>query len=107
MPVINASYLTAWLAAVHAQWPAARMLTHGEFGLAWRAAHASNDYNYSFVEIGSGVAGSDVDKEISFFSQNAFESRACKVAYFGLSTKKKAITETHIQIFKNSRKSNC
>ena len=72
MPVINASYLTAWLAAVHAQWPAARMLTHGEFGLAWRAAHASNDYNYSFVEIGSGVAGSDVDKEISFFANRAF-----------------------------------
>lgn len=52
MPVVNASYLTQWLAAVRGQWPTAQMMTHGQFGLRWRATHASNDYNYSFVEIG-------------------------------------------------------
>ena len=72
MPVINASYLTSWLAAVKAQWPSAQMLTHGEVGLRWRALHPTNDYNYSFVEVGSGIAGSDVDKEITFFANRAF-----------------------------------
>jgi hypothetical protein len=73
MPYVNASYLTAWLAAVREQWPSAIMLTHGDFGLRWRAAHAAgNDYNLSFVEIGSGIAGSDADKEISFFANRAF-----------------------------------
>ena len=69
---INVTYLTNWLAAVHAQWPSAQMLTHGEFGLRWRATYAANTYNYSFVEIGSGIAGSDADKELTFFANKAF-----------------------------------
>ena len=69
---INVSYLTAWLAAVRGQWPDAQMLTHGEFGERWREAHAANDYNYTFVEVGSGIGGSDADKEITFFANRAF-----------------------------------
>jgi hypothetical protein len=69
---INVSYLTSWLAAVRGQWPAARMLTHGDLGLQWRAQHAANDFNYSFVEIGSGIGGSDADKELSLFVNRAF-----------------------------------
>ena len=70
--VINTTYLTQWMAAVHAQWPDAQLLTHGDFGERWRAAHPTNDYNYSFVEIGSGIAGSDADKEITFYANKAF-----------------------------------
>jgi hypothetical protein len=69
---VNSSYLTQWLSAVRAQWPDAQMLTHGDFGLRWRSAHVSNDFNYSFVEIGSGIAGSDADKELSFYVNRAF-----------------------------------
>jgi hypothetical protein len=69
---VNSSYLAQWLSAVRAQWPDAQMLTHGDFGLRWRSAHVSNDFNYSFVEIGSGIAGSDADKELSFYVNRAF-----------------------------------
>ena len=69
---INVSYLTEWLAAVRGEWPDAQMLTHGEFGERWRDLHASNDANYSFVEIGSGIAGSDADKELALYVNRAF-----------------------------------
>lgn len=69
---INVSYLTQWLAAVKAEWPDAVVETHGEFGLKWRAQHLFNDYNLSWVEVGSGVGGSDADKEITFFANKAF-----------------------------------
>jgi hypothetical protein len=69
---INVSYLTAWLAAVRGQWPDARAMTHGAYGLAWRAAHASNDFNYSFVTLGSGLGGSDADKELTMHATAAF-----------------------------------
>jgi hypothetical protein len=69
---INVSYLTAWLAAVRGEWPDAQMLTHGEFGERWRGLHAANDYNLSWVEIGSGIGGSDADKEITFYANRAF-----------------------------------
>jgi len=72
MPAINSSYLTQWLASVKAQWPDAQAMTHGDFGLQWRAQHASNDYNFSWVVIGSGIAGSDADKELTLFTNKAF-----------------------------------
>ena len=69
---INVSYMTQWLAAVKAEWPDAVATTHGEYGLRWRAQHAANDYNFSFVTLGSGIGGSDADKEITFFANRAF-----------------------------------
>jgi hypothetical protein len=69
---INTSYLTAWLAAVRGQWPDAQMLTHGEFGERWRGLHAANDFNLTFVEVGSGIGGSDADKELTFYANRAF-----------------------------------
>ena len=70
---INVSYLTQWLAAVRAEWPDAAAITHGEYGLQWRAQYAGNNsYNYSWVEIGSGIGGSDADKELTFFANRAF-----------------------------------
>lgn len=69
---INVSYLTQWLAAVKAEWPDTVAITHGEYGLRWRAQHPANDFNYTFVELGSGIGGSDADKEIAFFANKAF-----------------------------------
>lgn len=69
---INVSYLTQWLAAVRGQWTDARALTHGAYGMQWRASHKNNAYNYSFVEVGSGIGGSDGDKEITFYANPAF-----------------------------------
>jgi len=69
---MNVNYLTNWLQAVQARWPSAQAISHGEFGLRWRSVHRTNDYNYSFVEIGSGIGGSDADKEITFFLNPAF-----------------------------------
>ena len=69
---MNVNYLTNWLQAVQARWPSAQAISHGEFGLRWRSVHKTNDYNYSFVEIGSGIGGSDADKEITFFLNPAF-----------------------------------
>ena len=69
---INVSYLTSWLVTVQGMWPDATMLTHGAYGLRWRAAHAQNDYNYSWVEVGSGIGGSDADKEITVYANRAF-----------------------------------
>jgi hypothetical protein len=69
---INVSYLTQWLTAVRSQWPAARLMTHGAYGLAWRAAHPRNDYNYTWVELGSGLGGSDADKELTMHATAAF-----------------------------------
>ena len=70
---INVSFLTSWLGAVRGQWPDSRMLTHGDLGLQWRALHATNEnINYSFVELGSGIGGSDADKELTLYVNKAF-----------------------------------
>ena len=69
---IDDIYLTNWLQAVKARWPSAQAITHGEFGLRWRDVHKRNDYNYSFITLGSGIGGSDADKEITFFINPAF-----------------------------------
>lgn len=59
--------LTAWLSSIRARWPHAVMTTHGSFGEAWRKAHPSNDWKYEFVEMGSGIGGSDADKETHWY----------------------------------------
>jgi hypothetical protein len=65
--------LASWLNDTHARWPSAQMLTHGEFGELWRASHASNDdWNLQFVELGSGIGGSDADKETHWFVNREF-----------------------------------
>ena len=69
---IDVQYMTKWLNAVHALWPDSVCVKHGDYGLSWRDTHRSNDFNYSFVEIGSGIHGSDADKEITFYVNKAF-----------------------------------
>lgn len=64
--------LKNWLAAIHERWPNVKMINQGEFGLLWRAHYKSNSFNYRFVERGSGIGGSDADKEISWFMNKDF-----------------------------------
>ncbi|HEY0271566.1 MAG TPA: DUF3863 domain-containing protein [Chitinophaga sp.] len=67
-----ASHITQWLSAIKSRWPDTRMITQGEFGLIWRKHFKHNDFDYRFVERGSGIGGSDADKEIRWFMNKDF-----------------------------------
>ncbi|WP_214653020.1 DUF3863 domain-containing protein [Mucilaginibacter segetis] len=69
---MEVSSLENWLTAIRARWPDVKMITQGEFGLLWRAHYKSNSFNYRFVEKGSGIGGSDADKEIYWFMNKDF-----------------------------------
>jgi len=71
LPVDVAS-LKNWLTAIRKRWPDTKLITQGEFGLLWRTHFKSNSFNYRFVERGSGIGGSDADKEISWFMNKDF-----------------------------------
>ena len=66
------AYLKDWLTAIKKRWPNAKLITQGEFGLTWRKHYKSNSFNYRFVERGSGIGGSDADKEIRWFMNKDF-----------------------------------
>ena len=68
----DSSALKNWLTAVKQRWPDTKLITQGEFGLLWRKHFKSNSFNYRFVEHGSGIGGSDADKEISWFMNKGF-----------------------------------
>jgi len=71
--VIGPEGLADWLTALRRRWPGTRCLTHGEFGLIWRERFKDNSrLNYRFVEHGSGIGGSDADKEIRWFMNQKF-----------------------------------
>jgi hypothetical protein len=69
---IDVSGLTEWLKAIRNRWPDVKFITQGEFGLIWRSHYKSNDFNYRFEETGSGIGGSDKDKEIRWFMNKDF-----------------------------------
>jgi hypothetical protein len=48
------------------------MITQGEFGLLWRQHYKDNSFNYRFVERGSGIDGSDFNKQIRWFMNKNF-----------------------------------
>jgi hypothetical protein len=65
--------LTQWLQAIRRRWPATLCITQGEFGLAWRRHFQTNGaVDYRFIERGSGIGGSDADKEIRWFMNRDF-----------------------------------
>ncbi|MFD0793099.1 DUF3863 domain-containing protein [Mucilaginibacter litoreus] len=66
------AYLKDWLSAIKQRWPDTRLITQGEFGLTWRKHFKSNSFNYRFVERGSGIGGSDANKEIRWFMNKHF-----------------------------------
>ncbi len=69
---IDVKGLTEWVSAIKRRWPDVQFITQGEFGLIWRDHYKSNDFNYRFQEIGSGIGGSDADKEIRWFMNKEF-----------------------------------
>ena len=64
--------LTRWLSEIKKRWPDVKFITQGEFGLIWRKHYRDNSFNYRFEEIGSGIGGSDADKEIRWFMNKGF-----------------------------------
>lgn len=75
---IEVVYLKDWLTTIRKRWPDVKLITQGEFGLLWRAHYKSNSFNYHFVERGSGIGGSDADKEISWFMNKDFRMALLK-----------------------------
>jgi hypothetical protein len=72
-PIGHLECLTAWLQEIRKRWPDAECITQGEFGLLWRKEFKNNDrVNYRFVQQGTGISGSDKDKEISWFMNKDF-----------------------------------
>ena len=72
-PIGHLETLTAWLTEIRKRWPDAKCITQGEFGLLWRNEFKNNDnINYRFVQKGTGIGGSDKDKEISWFMNKNF-----------------------------------
>jgi hypothetical protein len=69
---IDVSGLTEWLRAIKSRWPDVKFITQGEFGTIWRSHYKSNEFNYRFEEIGSGIGGSDRDLEIRWFMNKDF-----------------------------------
>ena len=69
---IDVTGLTEWLSEVKNRWPDVKFITQGEFGMIWRSHYKKNDFNYRFKETGSGIGGSDSDKEIRWFMNKDF-----------------------------------
>jgi hypothetical protein len=68
----NYDFITEYLRQVRARWPDVKMVTQGEFGMTWRAHYKDNSFNYRFVEQGSGIGGSEFDKEIRWYMNKNF-----------------------------------
>lgn len=65
--------LTAWLQEIRRHWPDAQCLTMGDFGLRWRNEFRNNlAIDYRFEQRGTGIGGSDADKEIRWFFNKDF-----------------------------------
>jgi hypothetical protein len=69
---IDVEGLTRWLEAIRNRWPEVKFITQGEFGQAWRKQYKSNSFTYKFEERGSGIGGSDADKDIRWFMSKDF-----------------------------------
>ncbi len=69
---IEVDGLTRWLSEIKERWPDVQLITQGAFGLIWRENHMTNDFDYRFEEKGSGIGGSDADKEIRWFMNKKF-----------------------------------
>ena len=81
--------LTSWLSEINKRWPDVKFITQGEFGLIWRAENKNNDFNYRFNETGSGIGGSDADKEINWYMNKKFRLAILK----DLNTKEEKIID--------------
>ncbi|HEY6446586.1 MAG TPA: DUF3863 domain-containing protein [Acidobacteriaceae bacterium] len=65
--------LAWWLAAVRDRWPDTRVVTEGEFGLAWRRGVRSNaTLDYRFDVRGTGVPGSEANLRLRWYMNREF-----------------------------------
>lgn len=64
--------LEEWLKQIKQRWPNVKFITQGEFGLIWRNNYSENNFSYRFQEVGSGIGGSDLDKEIKWYMNKSF-----------------------------------
>jgi hypothetical protein len=65
--------LTAWLRETRKRWPHTHCIPHGEFGSLWRREFRDNRrLHYRFVARGSGIGGSEADKQIRWFMNRDF-----------------------------------
>jgi hypothetical protein len=65
--------LTKWLLEIRKRWPDAQCRTLGEFGLLWRQEFRDNEkLDYRFQQKGTGIGGSDRNKEIRWFMNRDF-----------------------------------
>jgi hypothetical protein len=62
------SALEMWVSDTKKRWPDTQFVTFGEFGSIWKKQYPSNsDWNYSFLERGSGLGDSYNNLEIKWF----------------------------------------
>lgn len=72
-PEFIISALKLWVTDTLKRWPDVKFVTFGEFGEAWRAHYKNNnDWNYRFVERGSGLGDSYNNLEIRWFMNKSF-----------------------------------
>jgi hypothetical protein len=65
--------LHLWLTGIRQRWPAAKLVTQGEFGELWRARFKDNqELDYRFVHRGCGIRASEAGKEIRWFMNRDF-----------------------------------
>jgi hypothetical protein len=65
--------LEMWVTDTKKRWPDTRFITFGEYGNLWRNQYkTNNDWNYRFVERGSGLGDSYNNLEISWFMNKKF-----------------------------------
>lgn len=67
------SAMEMWVTDTKKRWPDTHFVTFGEFGIIWRNQNKSNnDWNYRFVERGSGLGDSYNNLEIKWFMNKKF-----------------------------------
>jgi len=89
--------LVIWFSEMRKRWLKAKFITQGEVGLLWREQFKNNDsINYRFVQRGSGVCGSDPDKEIRWFMNKGF--RLALLSNHTTDSPEKVINFTHYDL---------
>lgn len=61
-----------WVTDTRKRWPGVRFTTFGDYGTRWRNTHHTNDWNYNFLERGSGLGDSYNNLEIQWFMNRRF-----------------------------------
>lgn len=62
-----------WVSGIKERWPDTHFISFGEFGSIWRNQYKTNDdWDYKFIERGSGLADSYNNLEIKWFMNKEF-----------------------------------